>query len=83
MKTNKKLALNKQIISNLNDIKGGEDGITGNWVCFVASILVCEPIGDFIKSKVLNAKQICLSDSCFSKQANCTQQAPGSCGKCQ
>lgn len=84
-KKNKKLALNKQIMANLNSqtmskVKGGEDKAfpTGEAICFWASLVLCPVIGNWLYSDL--ADKICATDTCFSKQENCTQW--GSCGKC-
>ncbi len=79
MKTNKKLSLNKQIVSNLDDIKGGEDGNVTGLICVAVTELIC-PI---VKSRLFDEKKYCLTDGCHTKEQNCTQAFGGSCAKCQ
>lgn len=87
MKTNKKLSLNKQIVSNLDDIKG--EGI------FTLQRF-CKEIGETIIITIQvswdhcfsgDPKGICQSDLCTAscQSCPCTEYVScygGSCGKC-
>lgn len=65
MKTNKKLALNKQIISNLDDIKGGDGDETRN--AFSEYFIECYLAGkiiDYVLSTVFDDRGACLTQGC-------------------
>lgn len=92
-KKNNKLALNKQIVANLNEIKGGdgEEAIPSvdtictskGTVCHGISIFLCPVVVNWAASHLNDrcATDYCPSKaSCFTMDNNCTQW--GSCGKC-
>lgn len=65
MNTNKKLALNKQIVANLNEVKGGDGDETRYLPSqYVTDFWLYGKIIDYVLSTVFDDRGACLTQGC-------------------